>query len=100
MKKFLTLTAALVQSLGAKAAKAYPEPIMVTQANGERITIVTAAADIDRLAHPHGGRNDHLYADGHAEAVNMYAVCGDWRAWCQPYSYMPYRVWSETGAEW
>ena len=68
--------------------------------DGERITIVTAAADIDRLAHPHGGRNNHLYADGHAEAVNMYAVYGDWRAWCQPYSYMPYRVWSEAGAEW
>jgi len=40
MKKFLTVVAALALSLGARAAKAYPEPIMVTQANGERITIV------------------------------------------------------------
>ncbi|MBQ9500724.1 MAG: prepilin-type N-terminal cleavage/methylation domain-containing protein [Lentisphaeria bacterium] len=67
---------------------------------GERMTIVTAAADIDKLAHPHSGRNNHLYADGHADAVNMYATYNDWRAWCQPYSYMPYRKWSEAGAEW
>lgn len=40
MKKFLTLIGAAALSLGAQAAKAYPEPIMVTQANGERITIV------------------------------------------------------------
>ena len=68
--------------------------------DGERITIVTAATDIDNLAHPHGGRNNHLYADGHTEAVNMYATYNDWKAWCQPYSYMPYRKWDEAGAEW
>ena len=68
--------------------------------DGERMTIVTAATDIDNLAHPHSGRNNHLYADGHADAVNMYAVYNDWKAWCQPYSYMPYRTWNENNPDW
>ena len=68
--------------------------------DGERMTIVTAASDIDNLAHPHSGRNNHLYADGHTEAVNMYATYNDWKAWCQPYSFMPYRTWNETNVDW
>ena len=67
---------------------------------GERITLVTASSDIDNLSHPHNRRNQHLYADGHAAAVNMYSVYGDWRAWCQPYSYFPYRKWDETTVQW
>ena len=68
--------------------------------DGERMTIVAAASDIDNLSHPHSGRNNHLYADGHTEAVNMYATYNDWRAWCQPYSFMIYRTWNETNVEW
>ena len=68
--------------------------------DGERITIVTAVTDIDNLAHPHGGRNNHLYADGHADSVNMYATYNDWKAWCQPYSFFPYRTWAEDKSEW
>jgi prepilin-type N-terminal cleavage/methylation domain-containing protein len=68
--------------------------------DGERMTVVAAATDIDKLAHPHGGLNNHLYADGHAAAVNMYFTYNDWKAWCQPYSYMPFRKWDEANAEW
>ncbi|MBR1951379.1 MAG: prepilin-type N-terminal cleavage/methylation domain-containing protein [Lentisphaeria bacterium] len=68
--------------------------------DGERMTIVTAATDIDNLAHPHSNRNNHLYADAHADAFNMYSVYNDWRAWCQPYSYMSYRTWNENTPEW
>lgn len=67
---------------------------------GERITIVAATSDIDNLSHPHSSRNNHLYADGHAEAVNMYRFYTDWRAWCLPYSYMPARTWDEKSSQW
>ena len=67
---------------------------------GERITLVTASSDIDRLAHPHNRRNQHLFADGHAAPVNMFLSYTDWRAWCQPYSYLPYRVWDEANSQW
>ena len=40
MKRKMTVAVALLTALGASAAKAYPEPITVTQANGQQITIV------------------------------------------------------------
>lgn len=68
--------------------------------DGERMTVVTAASDIDHLSHPHFRRNNQLFADGHAEAVNMYKSYTDWRAWCLPYSYMPDRHWDDKSSQW
>jgi prepilin-type processing-associated H-X9-DG protein len=68
--------------------------------DGERITIVTADSDILKLLHLHNNKNNHLYADGHVAAAAMLKTLGDWRAWCQPYSYFPYRTWNENSQEW
>ncbi len=68
--------------------------------DGERRFMVTAASDITNSFHPHDSRNNHLYADGHAGSVNMFLTVSDWRAWCEPYSFFPYRTWNTTDIQW